>query len=129
MSTIRVSNIQDTSGGNTSTPAAIASGIAKAWVNFNGAGTVAVRASYNVSSIVDIGVGEYRVIFTTAFADANYALVATCGPAPSNGNYSQAMLSSTGAYTTGNAEIYTMRQLSGTPTLTDYSIVNVSIFR
>lgn len=74
MSTIRVSNIQDTSGGNTSTPAAIANGIAKAWVNFNGTGTVAVRASYNVSSITDNGVGLYTVNFTTAMTDANFAL-------------------------------------------------------
>jgi hypothetical protein len=52
-----------------------ASGLAKAWVNFNGIGTVAIRASYNVSSITDNGTGDYTVNFTTAFADANYAAV------------------------------------------------------
>ena len=51
-----------------------ASGLAKAWVNFNGTGTVAIRASYNVSSITDNGVGDYTMNFTTALADANYAL-------------------------------------------------------
>ena len=76
MSTIRVSNLQDTSGGNSSTPAAIANGIAKAWVNFNGTGVVAIRASYNVSSITDNGQGLYTVNFTNAFADANYSCVA-----------------------------------------------------
>ena len=45
----------------------------KAWVNFNGTGTVSIRASYNVSSITDNGVGDYTVNFTTAMADANYA--------------------------------------------------------
>jgi hypothetical protein len=45
----------------------------KAWVNFNGTGTVAIRASYNVSSITDNGTGNYTVNFTTAMADANYA--------------------------------------------------------
>jgi hypothetical protein len=50
-----------------------ASGLAKAWVNFNGTGAVAIRASYNVSSITDNGTGDYTVNFTTAFADANYA--------------------------------------------------------
>jgi hypothetical protein len=50
-----------------------ASGLAKAWVNFNGTGTVAIRASYNVSSITDNGTGDYTVNFTTAMADANYA--------------------------------------------------------
>ena len=49
-----------------------ASGLAKAWVNFNGTGVVAIRASYNVSSITDNGVGDYTVNFTTAMVDANY---------------------------------------------------------
>ena len=47
--------------------------VCKAWVNFNGTGTVAIRASYNVSSITDNGVGDYTVNFTTALADQNYA--------------------------------------------------------
>lgn len=45
----------------------------RAWVNFNGTGTVAIRASGNVSSITDSGVGNYTVNFTTAMPDANYA--------------------------------------------------------
>ena len=52
-----------------------ASGLCKAWVNFNGTGVVAIRASYNVSSITDNGVGDYTVNFTTAMADANYAVL------------------------------------------------------
>jgi hypothetical protein len=48
------------------------SGLAKAWVNFNGTGSVAIRAQYNVSSITDNGVGDYTVNFTTGLADANY---------------------------------------------------------
>ena len=49
----------------------------RAWVNFNGTGTVAIRASGNVSSITDNGTGDYTVNFTTAMVDANYsALVA-----------------------------------------------------
>jgi hypothetical protein len=47
---------------------------ARAWVNFNGTGTVAIRASGNVSSITDNGTGDYTVNFTTALADANYAV-------------------------------------------------------
>lgn len=45
----------------------------RAWVNFNGTGTVAIRASGNVSSITDHGVGDYTINFTTALPDANYA--------------------------------------------------------
>ena len=44
----------------------------RAWVNFNGTGTVAIRASGNVSSITDNGVGDYTVNFTNAMPDANY---------------------------------------------------------
>ena len=57
--------------------AAVAYGC-RAWVNFNGTGTVAIRASGNVTSITDNGTGYYTVNFTTAMADANYAGVATC---------------------------------------------------
>jgi hypothetical protein len=52
---------------------------ARAWVNFNGTGTVAIRASGNVSSITDNGVGDYTVNFTTAMPDANYAASGICG--------------------------------------------------
>lgn len=46
----------------------------RAWVNFNGTGTVAIRASGNVSSITDNGTGDYTVNFTTAMADVNYGV-------------------------------------------------------
>lgn len=55
---------------------------ARAWVNFNGTGTVAIRAAGNVSSITDNGVGNYTVNFTTAMPDANY--VVNCETAPDN---------------------------------------------
>lgn len=72
MSTIKVTNIQDTGGGNSSTSAEIYSGRAKAWVNFNGSGTVAIRAQFNVSSITDNGTGDYTINFANALADADY---------------------------------------------------------
>jgi hypothetical protein len=51
-----------------------------AWVNFDGTGTVAIRASYNVSSITDNGTGDYTVNFTNALTDANYTpVVSTAG--------------------------------------------------
>lgn len=49
----------------------------RAWVNFNGTGTVAIRASGNVSSITDNGVGDYTVNFTTAMPDENYSVVSS----------------------------------------------------
>jgi hypothetical protein len=55
-------------------------GVCRAWVNFNGTGTVAIRASFNVTSITDNGTGDYTVNFTTAMSDANYSSVASCSP-------------------------------------------------
>ena len=56
----------------------------RAWVNFNGTGTVAIRASGNVSSITDNGTGLYTLNFTTALADANYCMV-TSSPSATDG--------------------------------------------
>ena len=58
-------------------------GKATAWVNFNGTGTVAIRDSFNVSSITDDATGQYRMNFATAMANANY-VVATSGNASNN---------------------------------------------
>jgi hypothetical protein len=52
--------------------------LCRAWVNFNGTGTVAIRASGNVSSITDNNTGDYTVNFTTAMPDTNYTTIANC---------------------------------------------------
>jgi len=49
----------------------VINGTAKAWVNFNGQGTVAIRRAFNVSSITDNGIGDYTVNLTTAMPDVN----------------------------------------------------------
>jgi hypothetical protein len=76
--------------------AAIPTNNVKAWVNFNGTGTVAIRASANVSSITDNGTGDYTVNFTTAMTDANYAM---SGFAGDTGFTVGVTLSSWGTYT------------------------------
>jgi len=53
--------------------------MARAWVNFNGTGTVAIRASGNVTSITDNATADYTVNFTTAMPDINYATIGTTG--------------------------------------------------
>ena len=58
---------------------------ARAWVNFNGTGTVAIRESGNVSSVTDLGTGDYRVNFSTAMTDANYSI--HFGGSPQNGRF------------------------------------------
>jgi len=74
MSTLKVNNIKDASGGTSNLSI---DGAAKAWVNFNGTGTVAIRSSFNVSSITDIGTGQYTINYTNAFANINYSVVGT----------------------------------------------------
>lgn len=64
-SVIRGSDNFDSSSGN----------IVKSWVNFNGTGTVSIRASFNVSSVTDNGVGDYTVNFINPIADANYSFL------------------------------------------------------
>jgi hypothetical protein len=78
MSSIRTNNIANVAGTASTDVLNVINGSAKAWVNFNGTGTVAIRGSYNVSSITDLGVGSYRVNYTTAIVDANYAPISTC---------------------------------------------------
>ena len=77
-------------------------GLAKAWVNFNGTGTVAIRDSFNVTSITDNGTGDYTINFTNALANANYAMTGSSGGANSTSNgavyqYDQATAKTTSA--------------------------------
>lgn len=58
----------------------------RAWVNFNGTGTVAIRDSGNVSSITDNGTGRYQINFTTAMPDTNYSVGGCAGYSASNNN-------------------------------------------
>tara|TARA_R100000654_G_scaffold15861_1_gene33642 strand:+ start:1052 stop:1429 length:378 start_codon:yes stop_codon:yes gene_type:complete len=79
MSTLKVNNLQDINGANNSTPEQVAQGRAKAWVDFNGQGTVAIRDSFNVSSITDNATGNYTVNFSSTFPNAHYAAFANAG--------------------------------------------------
>jgi hypothetical protein len=92
----------------------------RAWVNFNGTGTVAIRASGNVSSITDNGTGNYTVNFTTAMTDANYAV---CGSA--FGNVVHLIMSTDGTPSTTAVQVIT----SNTTAVGDNSVVAVAIFR
>jgi hypothetical protein len=103
------------------------SGLCKAWVNFNGTGTVAIRASYNVSSITDNGVGDYTVNFTTAMADANYCVTGSCGGGSGRtDNLNETSIASK-SYLTGNVNILSSYEYN--PQNRDSTFVNVAIFR
>ena len=57
----------------------VVNGSAKAWVNFNGTGTVAIRDSLNATGLVDHGTGDYSVTISNAFSAVNYAIFGTAG--------------------------------------------------
>lgn len=71
MSTLKVNALQDTSGKGFYP--------ARAWVNFNGTGTVAINDDSNVSSISDGGTGTYTVTFNNGFSNANFSAPAATG--------------------------------------------------
>ena len=78
--------LQDGAGNSTSMDNAIF-GSCKAWVNFNGvSGSVAIRASYNVSSITRNGTGDYTVNFTNALVDANYVIAGSAASTSGSDN-------------------------------------------
>lgn len=99
--------------------------LCRAWVNFDGTGTVAIRASYNVSSITDNGVGDYTVNFTTAMADANYSAV--CSAHSVGFNRQSNAFAKQGGYNTGNVNIWTGNTVNAAAE--DLDTVNVAIFR
>ncbi len=96
----------------------------RAWVNFNGTGTVAIRASGNVTSITDNGTGDYTVNFTTSMPDANYSVGSACGD---GGSGSMRITGVSDANPTASA--YRMATFSLASTRADPVFVLASFFR
>jgi hypothetical protein len=123
---------QTISNGTVSTSSAnVIQGSAKAWVSFNGTGTVAIRASYNVSSITDNGTGDYTVNFTNALPDANYSVV---GSASNNNTYGSIIVNinstSSGGNLTSNPTTSATRLTVAQPNIgyVDTPFICISIF-
>jgi hypothetical protein len=111
---------------DTTTRASAGQASVRAWVNFNGTGTVAIRAAYNVTSIADGGTGAYTVNFTTALPDANYARCVTAGGlATTTASNVQAPYNTTP--TTSALQIQTFN--TAWSAAQDCNEVNVSVFR
>jgi hypothetical protein len=95
----------------------------RAWVNFNGTGTVAIRASGNVSSITDGGTGAYTVNFTNAMPDASYAAVIDSGTGSAGRN------SASNADTAPTTSAVSIATFDSTGTRQDTTYISVAIFR
>jgi hypothetical protein len=97
----------------------------RAWVNFNGTSTVAIRGSGNVTSITDSGVGDYTVNFTNSMPDANYCTNAT-GTHDSGSYVAWGTVANDQPPTTTNVNVDFLNPAGA---LTDVSFAQVSIFR
>ena len=125
MSTIKADNIATLAGVSTSMANAV-NGSAKAWVNFKGDGTAVIRQSYNISSLVDNGTGDYTLNFTTAMTDSSYVVVATTCIEGGEADLRAVAVNLNRAFNTGTFSVKTM--IGGT-TVTDRSQVYISVFR
>ncbi len=104
----------------------------RAWVNFNGTGTVAIRASGNVSSLVDNGVGDYTVNFTTAMPDADYSVSGAQGDTGSTnaaGMFATNRVGSNGDPATPTASAVRVNTTNSLGNVRDNTYVYVSVFR
>jgi hypothetical protein len=128
MSTLNVANIQSLT---TSTLPVVKNSVGtelgrfvKAWVNFNGTGTIAIRDSFNVSSITDNSTGEYTVNFQNAFADTNYSAVAGGSQELDSTSMPDGVMVHT--YTTTSVDLESYGRLDGTAEM-DLQIINLII--
>jgi hypothetical protein len=131
MSTLKVTNIQSNAAGFNDVVSFQNSGgtqngtLCRAWVNFNGTGTVAIRGNFNVSSITDNGTGLYTVNFTNAMTDANYSAVSNAGGASLGDGIQGGSRIST--FTTGSVSLGLAN--AGGTLFIDANNVSASIFR
>ena len=122
MSTLKVNTIQNIGGTDLLAP--LQSGSLDAWINFNGTGTIAIRDSFNVSSITDNSTGEYTVNFQNAFADTNYCAVAGGSQELDSTSMPDGVMVHT--YTTTSVDLESYGNLTGTAEM-DLPIINLII--
>ena len=134
MSIVRINSLGITDGtivnGDINASAAIAStkltGVndAKAWINFDGTSTPAIRASFNVTSITDQGTGSFFINFTTAMTDANFSTVI----GGSQDNFSVTSNYGMGTYNPSTSGVGVSCRTEANA-YADYQQINVAIFR
>jgi hypothetical protein len=129
MSIIRVTTIQNVAGSKSVPTDTVVDGSAKAWVSFNGSGTVAIRSSFNVSSITDNSTGDYTVTFTNAMTNSDYLALVTTSTAPSGtGTSMYTMIADDLTARTASA-VRILSLISNGSSYFDCSQLGVAIFR
>jgi hypothetical protein len=125
MSTLKLDTLSNKAGTASVPSDTIVSGTAKAWVSFDGTGTIAIRRAFNVSTITDNGTGDYTANFSTAFADANYAMTSSSANTVPTMSIASPQLAAT-PFTTTTARVQTRNTTSGG--LLDCQFVLLSFF-
>jgi hypothetical protein len=136
MSTAKFDTLSTLDGSQSVPVGTVAQGTARAWVNFNGTGTVAIRAAFNVTSITDNGTGDYTLNFTTAMLDANYVpMLQNTGYLSAGANYAHlGILTIRGDFSSAptlktTTQLRIASGLSYSASLRDSTECNVAIFR
>tara|TARA_R100000315_G_C5227502_1_gene138504 strand:- start:721 stop:1092 length:372 start_codon:yes stop_codon:yes gene_type:complete len=101
----------------------------RAWVNFNGTGSVSIRKSGNVSSITDHATGQHTVHFTNSLPDSDYAMAGVCGNDGDSATVHAVMFGENSGRSHTSCRFTTMRAAASTATLADELVVNLAFFR
>nr|BAR36895.1 hypothetical protein [uncultured Mediterranean phage uvMED] len=128
MSTLKVSTIQDTSGNNSSTPAGIAAGTAKAWISFNGTGTPSITQSFNVSSITDVNTGRFNINLTNAVSATACVVVGVAKQGDADNGDQKICVGSFNASRLPTTSSFPLTIVSGTASLEDVGYIAAAVF-
>lgn len=107
--------------------AVLAANSTRAWVNFNGSGTIAIRNDDNVSSLTDRGIGQYTVTLTSALSNANYATSDSCAQTYQSTNVNTYSGSGSNPYTTSVAYMEVGNEYEGGLQRQDYAYVSLTV--
>ena len=124
MSTLKVDTIQNTSDAHSSTPEQIAKGRAKAHIEMNGTGTIAIKSSFNISSIIDNGAGKYEANLSITMSSTEYCVVG--GSSQQNSRNDNVM--GFHPYTATKIRMYSWQQTGSSTAGEDATFVSAAVF-
>jgi hypothetical protein len=107
---------------------AVVRGVAKAWANLNGTGTIALRDSLNVSSVADNGTGDYTFNFTTAMPDTNYVAIPNASPTGAPTIFAMAYLTKGAPLLTTSVSMVSYRDNGGSAGINDIEQLTLTVF-
>ena len=125
MSTIKANTLLHSDGTTTTQPSipALDTRMAKAWCNLDMRGTSGIRDSFGISSVTDIGTGQFRFTLSTAMPNANYAAVGSTSRSGQTGNYHRGY----DMFIESTSQVRVITWDSGTST-EDHAVVSMAVF-